>query len=181
MVGRYKANIRSISGVYAKEFGSSDAMNDIKELIARFEEEEGRRPRIMIAKMGQDGHDRGQKVIASAFADLGFDVDIGPLFATPEECARQAVDNDVHSVGVSSLAGSHLTLLPALREAMAAEGREDILIAIGGVIPPGDVAELRDMGAAAIFPPGTVIADAAEGLILTLSNRLGYAPRAAAE
>ena len=180
--GRHTATVQAITGVYKREAGKMGARIDaVRAMADEFAEHDGRRPRILVAKMGQDGHDRGQKVIASAFADLGFDVDIGPLFATPEECARQAVDNDVHIVGVSSLAGSHLTLLPALREAMAAEGREDILIAIGGVIPPGDVAELRDMGAAAIFPPGTVIADAAEGLILTLSNRLGYAPRAAAE
>ncbi|MEM6762450.1 MAG: cobalamin-dependent protein, partial [Pseudomonadota bacterium] len=155
--------------------------DDVRALADEFAEAEGRRPRILVAKMGQDGHDRGQKVIASAFADLGFDVDIGPLFATPQECARQAVDNDVHIVGVSSLAGSHLTLLPALKAALEREDRGDILIAIGGVIPPGDVPILREMGAAAVFPPGTVVADAAQGLIATLSKRLGHGEQAAAE
>jgi methylmalonyl-CoA mutase len=131
--------------------------------------------------MGQDGHDRGQKVIASAFADLGFDVDIGPLFATPAEAARQAVENDVHIVGVSSLAAGHLTLVPELRNALAEEGREDIMIVVGGVVPPGDYEALYAAGASAIFPPGTVIADAAEKLIAELNARLGYAARQAAE
>jgi methylmalonyl-CoA mutase len=131
--------------------------------------------------MGQDGHDRGQKVIASAFADLGFDVDIGPLFATPEEAARQAIENDVHMIGVSSLAAGHLTLVPALRAALAEYGREDIMIVVGGVIPPGDFDALIEAGASAIFPPGTVIAQAAEKLIDELNERLGYGPRQAAE
>jgi methylmalonyl-CoA mutase len=131
--------------------------------------------------MGQDGHDRGQKVIASAFADLGFDVDIGPLFATPEEAARQAVENDVHVVGVSSLAAGHLTLVPALRRALEAEGRGDIMIVVGGVIPPQDYDALIEAGAAAIFPPGTVIADAAEKLVARLSAQLGYEAKTAAE
>ncbi|MBJ3774471.1 methylmalonyl-CoA mutase [Acuticoccus mangrovi] len=180
--GRHTADIKAITGVYKRESGKmGERIDAVRREADAFAEHDGRRPRILVAKMGQDGHDRGQKVIASAFADLGFDVDIGPLFATPEECARQAVDNDVHIVGVSSLAGSHLALLPALRDALAKEGRSDILIAIGGVIPPGDVAELREMGAAAIFPPGTVIADAAETLLDTLNAQLGYAPRAAAE
>uniref|UniRef100_UPI0035CC3064 cobalamin-dependent protein n=1 Tax=uncultured Methylobacterium sp. TaxID=157278 RepID=UPI0035CC3064 len=133
------------------------------------------------AKMGQDGHDRGQKVIASAFADLGFDVDIGPLFATPAEAARQAVENDVHIIGVSSLAAGHLTLVPELKTALTEAGREDVMIVIGGVIPPGDYAALHAAGAAAIFPPGTVIAEAAVKLIETLNRRLGYAARQAAE
>src|SRR5690606_5530093 len=128
-------------------------------------EREGRRPRILVAKMGQDGHDRGQKVIASAFADLGFDVDIGPLFQTPEETARQAVENDVHVVGVSSLAAGHLTLVPKLREELEKRGRDDILIVVGGVIPPQDHDELRAAGASLIFGPGTVIADAALELL----------------
>ncbi|WP_020546982.1 cobalamin-dependent protein, partial [Nonomuraea coxensis] len=132
---------------------------------------EGRRPRILVAKMGQDGHDRGQKVIATAFADLGFDVDVGPLFQTPEEVARQAVEADVHVVGVSSLAAGHLTLVPALREALAGLGADDIMIVVGGVIPPGDHDELRAAGASAIFPPGTVIADAALGLLDQLNRR----------
>ena len=139
-----------------------------------FAEEEGRRPRILVAKMGQDGHDRGQKVIVSAFADMGFDVDVGPLFSTPEEVARQAIDADVHIVGVSSLAAGHLTLVPALRDELAKQGREDIMIVVGGVIPPADVPTLLEMGAAAVFPPGTVIADSALGLIADLSKQLGH-------
>ena len=142
---------------------------------------EGRRPRILVAKMGQDGHDRGQKVIASAFADLGFDVDIGPLFATPAEAARQAVENDVHIVGVSSLAAGHLILVPELKAALTEQGRDDVMIAIGGVIPPGDYEALKQAGASAIFPPGTVIAEAAANLIRELNRRLGYGARAAAE
>ena len=180
--GRHVAEIRAISGVYKREAGAmAERIDRVRALVERFMEDDGRRPRILVAKMGQDGHDRGQKVIASAFADLGFDVDIGPLFATPEECARQAVENDVHIVGVSSLAAGHLSLVPALREALAAAGREDILIVVGGVIPPQDWDDLRKAGATAIFPPGTVIAEAAEDLIATLNRRLGYAPRAAAE
>ena len=137
--GRHRAEVSAISGVYRAEIGRMDgSLNRIKELIDSFETEHGRRPRILVAKMGQDGHDRGQKVIASAFADLGFDVDIGPLFQTPEEAARQAVENDVHIVGVSSLAAGHLTLVPALREALEEQGRGDIMIVVGGVIPPQD-------------------------------------------
>ncbi|MEM7692985.1 MAG: methylmalonyl-CoA mutase [Pseudomonadota bacterium] len=170
--GRHTASITAITGVYKREAGTMGARVDaVREAADRFAEAEGRRPRILVAKMGQDGHDRGQKVIASAFADLGFDVDIGPLFATPDECARQAIDNDVHILGVSSLAGSHLALLPELMAALSAEGRDDILIAIGGVIPPADVATLSDMGAAAVFLPGTVVADAAEKLIALLAAR----------
>jgi methylmalonyl-CoA mutase len=179
--GRHTATVKAITGVYKREAaGMGSRIEAVRSAADAFAEADGRRPRILVAKMGQDGHDRGQKVIASAFADLGFDVDIGPLFATPEECARQAIDNDVHIVGVSSLAGSHLALLPELKAALAREGREDVLVAIGGVIPPGDVPTLREMGAAAVFPPGTVVADAAEALLATLSERLGYA-RAAAE
>jgi len=177
--GRHTATIKAITGVYKREAGRmTDRIEAVRRAADAFAEEEGRRPRILVAKMGQDGHDRGQKVIASAFADLGFDVDIGPLFATPEECARQAIDNDVHIVGVSSLAGSHLALLPPLKAALAAEGRGDILVAIGGVIPPGDVKALKEMGAAAVFPPGTVVADAAEGLLAALRED---ASRVAAE
>jgi len=159
----------------------SPAIERVRERVEAFEENDGRRPRILVAKMGQDGHDRGQKVIASAFADLGFDVDIGPLFATPEEAARQAIENDVHMIGVSSLAAGHLTLVPALRAALAEYGREDIMIVVGGVIPPGDFDALMEAGASAIFPPGTVIAEAAEKLIAELNERLGYGPRQAAE
>ncbi|WP_237154882.1 methylmalonyl-CoA mutase [Oryzibacter oryziterrae] len=173
--GRHKAEIRAISGVYKREVAAmSDALNTIATKVAAFEEADGRRPRILVAKMGQDGHDRGQKVIASAFADLGFDVDIGPLFATPEEAARQAVENDVHVVGVSSLAAGHLTLVPALKAALAAEGRPDIMIVVGGVVPPQDYDALTAAGAAAIFPPGTVIAEAASALLDKLSAQLGH-------
>ena len=164
--GRHQAVIRSISGVYSGEVGSdADAVVRVRERVAAFATEEGRRPRILVAKMGQDGHDRGQKVIATAFADLGFDVDVGPLFATPEETARQAVENDVHVVGASSLAAGHLTLVPALRAALDAEGREDILVVVGGVVPPQDYDALREAGAAAIFGPGTVITDAADEVL----------------
>ncbi len=143
-------------------------MDEARAVVDAFAEAEGRRPRILVAKMGQDGHDRGQKVIATAFADLGFDVDVGPLFQTPEEVARQAVEADVHVVGVSSLAAGHLTLVPALRDELAALGRDDIMIVVGGVIPPQDYDELRAAGAAAIFRPGTVIAEAATDLLRTL-------------
>ncbi|MCJ2023819.1 methylmalonyl-CoA mutase [Methylobacterium sp. J-067] len=180
--GRHRAEIRSISGVYKREVGHmSPVVEEVRTLVEAFEESDGRRPRILVAKMGQDGHDRGQKVIASAFADLGFDVDIGPLFATPAEAARQAVENDVHIVGVSSLAAGHLTLVPELKAALAEQGRDDVMIAVGGVIPPGDYDALRAAGASAIFPPGTVIAEAAVHLIRELNARLGYETREAAE
>ncbi|MFD9812820.1 methylmalonyl-CoA mutase family protein [Streptomyces sp. NPDC059080] len=172
--GRHSGQIRTISGVYRDEAGPSSGVGRTRDLVAEFERAEGRRPRILVAKMGQDGHDRGQKVIATAFADLGFDVDVGPLFQTPAEVARQAVEADVHIVGVSSLAAGHLTLVPALREALAAEGREDITVVVGGVIPPQDVQTLRDMGAAAVFPPGTVIPDAAYDLVRDLARALGH-------
>ena len=142
--------------------------------VAAFAKAEGRQPRILVAKMGQDGHDRGQKVVATAFADLGFDVDVGPLFQTPAEVARQAVEADVHIVGVNSLAAGHLSLVPALRDELAGLGRDDIMIIVGGVIPPQDFDELRQAGAAAIFGPGTVIADAATDLLAQLSRRLGH-------
>ncbi|MEV4683071.1 methylmalonyl-CoA mutase [Streptomyces kurssanovii] len=172
--GRHSGQIRTISGVYRNEAGMSPAVDATRALVGEFEEAEGRRPRILVAKMGQDGHDRGQKVIATAFADLGFDVDVGPLFQTPAEVARQAVEADVHIVGVSSLAAGHLTLVPALREQLAAEGREDIMIVVGGVIPPQDVPALHEAGAAAVFPPGTVIPDAARDLVRTLAGSLGH-------
>ncbi|MEQ8658944.1 MAG: methylmalonyl-CoA mutase [Hyphomicrobiales bacterium] len=178
--GRHRAEIKAISGVYKREAGEmSEAIQRALAMTDAFEEADGRRPRILVAKMGQDGHDRGQKVIASAFADIGFDVDIGPLFATPDEAARQAVENDVHIVGVSSLAAGHLTLVPALKSALEAEGREDIMIVVGGVIPPQDFDALKEAGAAAIFPPGTVIADAACELLEDLNAKLGYAQQAA--
>ncbi|MDF2824141.1 MAG: methylmalonyl-CoA mutase [Mycobacterium sp.] len=172
--GRHVAEIRTISGVYRDEAGRAGNIGNAIALVERFAEADGRRPRILIAKMGQDGHDRGQKVIATAFADIGFDVDVGSLFSTPDEVARQAADNDVHVVGVSSLAAGHLTLVPALRDALAQAGRPDIMVVVGGVIPPGDFDELYAAGATAIFPPGTVIADAAIGLLHKLAERLGY-------
>lgn len=178
--GRHRAEIRAISGVYKREAGAmTDKVAQVQRLTETFEHNEGRRPRILVAKVGQDGHDRGQKVIASAFADLGFDVDIGPLFATPEEAARQAVENDVHVVGISSLAAGHLTLVPALKAALEAEGRGDIMVVVGGVVPPQDYEALKAAGAEAIFPPGTVIADAARDLLATLSQRLGHTQEAA--
>jgi methylmalonyl-CoA mutase len=159
--------------VYAAEAGLGGVSAEVLALAKRFEEAEGRRPRILVAKMGQDGHDRGQKVIATAFADLGFDVDIGPLFQTPAETARQAVENDVHVVGVSSLAAGHLTLVPQLRDELARLGRDDIMIVAGGVIPPQDHPALFEAGAAAVFGPGTVIGDAAVKLLRALADRLG--------
>jgi methylmalonyl-CoA mutase len=178
--GRHRAEIKAISGVYRQEVGAmSDAVERVLRSVAKFEADEGRRPRILVAKIGQDGHDRGQKVIASAFADLGFDVDIGPLFATPAEAARQAVENDVHIVGVSSLAAGHLTLVPELKAALVKEGRGDVMIVVGGVVPPQDYDALRAAGAEAIFPPGTVIAEAADTLLAALNRRLGHAQEAA--
>jgi methylmalonyl-CoA mutase len=171
--GRYEAPVRVVRGVYAAEAGGQAGTEEVRRLAAQFGQAEGRRPRILVAKMGQDGHDRGQKVIATAFADLGFDVDVGPLFQTPAETARQAVENDVHIVGVSSLAAGHLTLVPQLREELARLGREDILIVVGGVIPPQDYPALYEAGAAAVFGPGTVIGEAAAELIRVLADRLG--------
>ncbi|SHN82753.1 heterodimeric methylmalonyl-CoA mutase large subunit precursor [Geodermatophilus obscurus] len=172
--GRHAGQVRTISGVYREEAGDSGPMEETRSMAEAFEEAEGRRPRILVAKMGQDGHDRGQKVIATAFADLGFDVDVGPLFQTPEEVARQAVEADVHVVGVSSLAAGHLTLVPALKQALADLGADDVMIVVGGVIPPDDVPTLKEMGAAEVFLPGTVVAEAAQGLLRTLSSRLGH-------
>jgi methylmalonyl-CoA mutase len=172
--GRHVASVKAITGVYKREVGMTGAVERVREAVEHFESEEGRRPRLLVAKIGQDGHDRGQKVIASAFADLGFDVDIGPLFATPTEAARQAVENDVHILGVSSLAAAHLTLVPELKRELAKQGRDDIMIVVGGVVPPQDYDALKKAGAEAIFPPGTVIADAAEKLLETLNIRLGH-------
>jgi methylmalonyl-CoA mutase len=174
--GRYTGHIRTISGVYRKEAGATAGIERVRAAAAAFERAEGRRPRILVAKIGQDGHDRGQKVIASAFADLGFDVDVGPLFQTPDEVARQAVEADVHIVGVSSLAAGHLTLVPALKEALARAERDDIMVVVGGVIPPQDFDTLRAAGAAAIFSPGTVIPDAAYELLTELAARHDSAP-----
>jgi methylmalonyl-CoA mutase len=180
--GRHQAEIKLMRGAYARESGEmSKAIQRVRQLVEAFEKNDGRRPRILVAKIGQDGHDRGQKVIASAFADLGFDVDVGPLFATPDEVARQAVESDVHIIGVSSLAAGHLTLVPELKAALDKEGRGDIMIVVGGVVPPGDHATLKDAGAVAIFGPGTNIAEAAAGLIDRLNGNLGYLGKEAAE
>jgi methylmalonyl-CoA mutase len=170
--GRHTAAIRTIAGVYRNEVGDSGVVAAARQAVDAFATRHGRRPRILVAKMGQDGHDRGQKVIATAFADLGFDVDVGPLFQTPAEVARQAVEADVHVVGASSLAAGHLTLVPELRAELAALGRSDIMIVVGGVIPPQDFDELLAAGAAAIFPPGTVIAEAATELLDKLEQQL---------
>ncbi|MBN8982147.1 MAG: methylmalonyl-CoA mutase [Rhizobiales bacterium] len=178
--GRHRAEIKSITGVYKREAATmSDKVEKLQALIDAFEDAEGRRPRILVAKIGQDGHDRGQKVIASAFADVGFDVDIGPLFATADEAARQAVENDVHILGLSSLAAAHLTAVPEVKAALKARGREDIMIIVGGVVPPQDYDALYKAGAEAIFPPGTVISEAAEELIRKLNVRLGHSSAAA--
>ncbi len=180
--GRHRAETRAISGVYRQEIGQMDEkVRRVIGLCEAFEKDDGRRPRILVAKVGQDGHDRGQKVIASAFADLGFDVDIGALFATPAEVARQAVENDVHLIGVSSLAAGHLTLVPELKRELESQGRPDILIVAGGVIPPDDYSALYAAGAIAIFGPGTNIADAAADLLGKLNAHLGYGKREAAE
>jgi methylmalonyl-CoA mutase len=177
---RHVAKTRLLKDVYRREAGKdSEAIARAQGAVEAFTEADGRAPKILVAKMGQDGHDRGQKVIATAFSDLGFEVEIGPLFATPDEVAKQAIDSEVHVIGVSSLAAGHLTLVPALREALAAQGRPDIMIAIGGVIPPQDYDTLLEMGAAVIFPPGTVIADAAVRLLTKLSAKLGYSQEAA--
>jgi methylmalonyl-CoA mutase len=178
--GRHVAEVKTVSGVYASEVGKgAESVERVRKAVDAFEAVEGRRPRILIAKMGQDGHDRGQKVIASAFADLGFDVDIGPLFQTPEEAARQAVENDVHVIGASSLAAGHLTLVPALKAELEKLGREDILIVVGGVVPPQDYDALYKAGAKAIFPPGTVISEAAVDLIGKIGEVLGHTDEAA--
>jgi methylmalonyl-CoA mutase len=170
--GRHTAAIRTISGVYRQEMGESDAAARVRARCERFEDAYGRRPRMLVAKMGQDGHDRGQKVIATAFADLGFDIDVGPLFQTPAEAALQAVEADVHVVGASSLAAGHLTLVPQLRKELAELERDDIMVVVGGVIPPDDVQPLLDAGASAVYLPGTVIADAALDLLDDLEERL---------
>ena len=173
--GRHVAEINSISGVYKSAMNQSDKnISKALKLVEKFLNKEGRRPRILVAKMGQDGHDRGQKVIASAFADLGFDVDIGPLFQTPEETALQAIENDVHIIGASSLAAGHLSLVPALKSELEKNGRKDIMIVVGGVIPPQDHEALKEAGASAIFPPGTVIADAAIDLLKKVASFNGF-------
>uniref|UniRef100_UPI00260B25A7 methylmalonyl-CoA mutase n=1 Tax=Aminiphilus sp. TaxID=1872488 RepID=UPI00260B25A7 len=170
--GRHKAVVRSISGIYSSEFADEEVIAEVRRMTEEFEKREGRRPRILVAKMGQDGHDRGAKVVATAYADMGFDVDVGPLFQTPEETAQQAVDNDVHIVGMSSLAAGHKTLLPQLVEELEKRGRGDIMVIVGGVIPPQDYAFLRQHGAAAIYGPGTVIPAAAREMLEILTKRL---------
>ncbi|HRP11612.1 MAG TPA: methylmalonyl-CoA mutase, partial [Terricaulis sp.] len=172
---RHQPPIRLVTGIYSREAADDVAVERARQSVAAFEDAEGKRPKILVAKMGQDGHDRGQKVVASAFSDMGFDVEIGPLFATPEEVADQAIASGVHIVGVSSLAAGHLTLTPELRGALEKRGRGDIMIVVGGVIPPEDVETLKDMGAAAVYPPGGVIAEIAQDLLSALNQKLGYA------
>lgn len=173
--GRHKAVADVVMGVYRKEIGAlNEAFDRARYMVASFKENDGRLPRILVAKMGQDGHDRGQKVIASAFSDLGFDVDVGDLFSTPEEAAKEAIEKNVHVVGVSTLAASHLTLVPALKAALDQAGRSDIMIVVGGVIPEQDFEALKNAGADAIFPPGTVVSDAAINVLDRLNERRGY-------
>jgi len=173
--GRHKAEVKAVTGVYRSEIGKNNpAVLRVQALVDAFAAADGRRPRILVAKMGQDGHDRGQKVVASGYADLGFDVDIGPLFQTPKEVARQGVENDVHVIGASSLAAGHLTLVPELKAALKELGREDIMVIAGGVIPPQDYEALYAAGAEAIFPPGTVLTEAAEELLNKIADKLGY-------
>lgn len=172
--GRHKAVIQSVSGVYSSNFSDQEEIKIVKQMTEDFLKNEGRRPRIMIAKMGQDGHDRGAKVVASSYADLGFDVDIGPLFQTPSETARQAVENDVHVIGVSSLAAGHNYIVPELKKELRTLDREDILIIVGGVIPAQDYEELYKLGVVAIFGPGTVIPVAAQKIIEEIYKSLGY-------
>lgn len=172
--GRHQANNKLISNVYSSEYAKTDEVDEVRKMTDEFEENEGRRPRIMVAKMGQDGHDRGAKVVATAYADMGFDVDVGPLFQTPAETAKQAVENDVHVVGMSSLAAGHKVLLPALFEELKKLGREDIMVIAGGVIPSQDYDFLYEHGAAAIFGPGTVLPHAAKVIMTKLNERLGY-------
>jgi methylmalonyl-CoA mutase len=180
--GRHVAEARALSGVYKREVPSDDeAVARVVAMAAEFRHNDGRAPRILVAKLGQDGHDRGQKVVASALTDLGFDVVLGPLFATPEEAAREAAAKEVHAVGISTLAAGHLAQVPALQAELKAEGLSDLLVVVGGVVPPQDYAALEAAGVAAIFAPGTVIAEAAARLLEELNRRLGYAQKAAAE
>jgi methylmalonyl-CoA mutase len=172
--GRHQAEATVTAGVYRREPAVNEAVERLRKRTAAFAEAEGRRPRILVAKTGQDGHDRGQRVIASAFEDLGFEVELGPLFATPQEAARQAVERDVHIVGISTLAASHLTHVPELKAELERLGHGDIMIVVGGVVPPQDYDALKRAGVEAIFPPGTVIADAAEGVLRSLTQRLGH-------
>ena len=173
--GRHQAKTEVVRGIYAQAVGPAPKVTRVRAMAAAFAEADGRAPHILVAKMGQDGHDRGQKVIASGFDDLGFEVEVGPLFATPAETARDAVEKRVHVVGASSLAAGHLTLIPQLREELDRLGRADIMIVVGGVIPKSDFPALRQSGARLIFPPGTVIADAATAILDELNQALGYA------
>ena len=177
---RHEAKPKLLTGVYAAEAGEGPSISRARMMVAAFREADGRPPTILVAKMGQDGHDRGQKVIASGFGDLGFAVDPGPLFATPAETARRAVADNVHVVGASSLAAGHLTLVPELQAELKKLGREDIMIVVGGVIPPGDIEALKVAGARLVFPPGTVIADAAIAVLEALNEELGYSQGEAA-
>ncbi len=163
--GRYRADTQKVTGVYAAAYDSAEGWDKLRDEITAFAEEQGRRPRVMIAKLGQDGHDRGAKVVATAFADLGYDVDMGPLFQTAEECARQAIENDVHAVGVSTLAAGHKTLVPAIIEALKAQGGDDIIVFVGGVIPKQDYAFLYDAGVRGIYGPGTPIPASAKDVL----------------
>lgn len=171
--GRYKATVLSIKGVYGK-MADEKEIQEVRSLTNQFAEAEGRRPRLLVAKIGQDGHDRGAKIVATAFSDMGFDVDIGPLFQTPEEVARQAVENDVHAIGMSSLAGGHKTFLPLLRKELEKYGRKDIVIIVGGVIPQKDYPILKEQGASAIFGPGTKLSESAKTVLFEIMKRLGY-------
>jgi methylmalonyl-CoA mutase len=174
--GRHQAEVHTITGVYSGEMGETEAdLNRVRSMVAKFAEDEGRRPRMLVCKLGQDGHDRGQKVIASAYADMGFDIDVGPLFQTADEASRMAVENDVHVIAISSLAAGHLTLVPQVRAELTRLGREDIMIVVGGVIPPQDYDELYQAGAAAIFGPGTVISKSAVEILTKLNQQYGYA------
>jgi methylmalonyl-CoA mutase len=178
---RHKAHANAVDGVYLRTSGETPEARRVKAMTEAFVQADGRKPRIMVAKMGQDGHDRGQKVIASGFADLGFEVEIGDLFQTPAETAAQAVADGVHVVGASSLAAGHLTLVPDLKEELAKLGRADIMVVVGGVIPPEDFQALKDMGVAAIFTPGSTVPEAAITVLERLNEQLGYAQERAAE
>jgi methylmalonyl-CoA mutase len=173
--GRHRADTQKVSGVYAAAYDSAQGWDQLKGEIAEFAEAEGRRPRVMIAKLGQDGHDRGAKVVASAFADLGFDVDIGPLFQTADECARQAIENDVHAIGISTLAAGHKTLVPAVIESLKAQGAGDIVVFVGGVIPRGDYEFLYDAGVKGIYGPGTPIPASAKDVLEQIKRSLATA------
>src|SRR5204863_1389041 len=170
---RHKASIRTVSGVYQSEYGQNQEIEQVRRLTEQFAEREGRHPRILIAKMGQDGHDRGAKVVATAYADLGFDVDMGPLFQTAEECARQAIENDVHAVGVSTLAAGHKTLVPAIIESLKAQGADDIIVFVGGVIPRQDYDFLYDAGVKGIYGPGTPIPASAKDVLEQIRKAAG--------